>query len=69
MEDTLLQAKDLIKQRRESLGLTQKEFAYLLNLKDSERCFVNKHKVYQAHQILNFLKIFDLFHELAQQYN
>ena len=35
MEDTLLQSKDLIKQRRESLGLTQKEFALLLNLKDS----------------------------------
>ena len=35
MEDTLLQSKDLIKQRRESLGLTQKEFAFLLNLKDS----------------------------------
>ena len=35
MEDTLLQSKDLIKQRRESLGLTQKEFAFLLNLKGS----------------------------------
>ena len=35
MEDTLLQSKDLIKHRRESLGLTQKEFAFLLNLKDS----------------------------------
>ncbi len=35
MEDTLLQSKDLIKQRRESLGLTQKEFAFLLNLNDS----------------------------------
>jgi len=35
MEDTLLQPKDLIKQRRESLGLTQKEFACLLNLKES----------------------------------
>ena len=35
MEDTLLQSKNLIKQRRESLGLTQKEFAFLLNLKDS----------------------------------
>ena len=29
------QSKDLIKHRRESLGLTQKEFAFLLNLKDS----------------------------------
>ena len=35
MENTLLQPKDLIKQRRETLGLTQKEFAYLLNLKES----------------------------------
>ena len=35
MEDTLLQSKDLIKQKRESLGLTQKQFAFLLNLKDS----------------------------------
>ena len=35
MQNTLLQPKDLIKQRRESLGLTQKEFACLLNLKDS----------------------------------
>jgi len=34
MENTLLQPKDLIKQRRETLGLTQKEFAYLLNLKE-----------------------------------
>ena len=35
MENILLQPKDLIKQRRETLGLTQKEFAYLLNLKES----------------------------------
>ena len=35
MQNTLLQPKDLIKQRRESLGLTQKEFACLLNLKES----------------------------------
>ena len=35
MENILIQPKDLIKQRRESLGLTQKEFAFLLNLKDS----------------------------------
>ena len=35
MHNTLVQPKDLIKQRRESLGLTQKEFACLLNLKDS----------------------------------
>ena len=35
MENTLLQPKDLIKQRRETLGLTQKEFACLLNLKES----------------------------------
>ena len=35
MQNTLVQPKDLIKQRRESLGLTQKEFACLLNLKDS----------------------------------
>ena len=35
MKNTLLQPKDLIKQRRETLGLTQKEFAYLLNLKES----------------------------------
>ena len=35
MENILLQPKDLIKQRRETLGLTQKEFACLLNLKES----------------------------------
>lgn len=35
MQNNLLEPKDLIKQRRESLGLTQKEFACLLNLKDS----------------------------------
>ena len=35
MKNILLEPKDLIKQRRESLGLTQKEFACLLNLKDS----------------------------------
>ena len=35
MKNILLEPKDLIKQRRESLGLTQKEFACLLNLKES----------------------------------
>ena len=35
MKNILLEPKDLIKQRRESLGLTQKEFACLLSLKDS----------------------------------
>ena len=35
MENILIQPKDLIKQRRETLGLTQKEFACLLNLKES----------------------------------
>ena len=35
MQNTLVQPKDLIKQRRKSLGLTQKEFACLLNLKGS----------------------------------
>ena len=35
MKNIVLEPKDLIKQRRESLGLTQKEFACLLNLKES----------------------------------